>query len=182
MQQMNRESVYHEASFARFYEAWASPLLDYLRTRTRTLEDAEDILVETFLAARQNEQIMREVARGQIAWLRQVSRNKLADYYRRQGQAQVLPLEQARGLMGQESPDNPEQMVLQTENLAHLQTAIRSLPRSQQELLRLRFAEDLRCPQIASRLGKREGAIRTMLVRTLKRLREIYTTNQEGNR
>lgn len=71
-------SGWHVANLAQFYQGYASPLLDYLRVRTRTLEDAEDILVETFLAARQNEQIAREVPGGQLAWLRQVARKMMS--------------------------------------------------------------------------------------------------------
>lgn len=181
MQQTDCESAWYETDFARFYQDYASPLLDFLRTQTRTLEDAEDILVEVFLAARQNGQIAREIPRGQFAWLRQVARNKLVDFYRRQGKAYALPLEQARNLMDLADAGNPERALLQMEQLANLQAALKRLPESQQELLRLRFAEELRCPQIATRMGKREGAIRTMLVRTLKNLREIYHKSQEGH-
>jgi RNA polymerase sigma-70 factor (ECF subfamily) len=178
MQQTDCETAWYEASFTQFYQDHASPLLDYLRAHTRTLEDAEDILVDTFMAARQNREIAREVPRGQMAWLRQVARNKLADYYRRQGQTQVVPLEQARDLMHREEPNDPESALLQIESLTDLQAAIRCLPEAQQELLRLRFSEELHCPQIAARLGKRAGAIRTMLARTLKTLREIYRSQE----
>src|SRR5258708_31062412 len=141
MHQMYRESIWDETHFARFYQENASLLLDYLRVQTRTLEDAEDILVEVFLAAQQNSQIALEVPRGQIAWLRQVARNKMVDYYRRQGQTRVLPLEQVGNLIDLGSKINPEYALLQTENLAQLQVALERFPAPQQELLRLRFAE-----------------------------------------
>jgi RNA polymerase sigma-70 factor (ECF subfamily) len=70
-------------------------------------------------------------------------------------------------------------MAVHTEALEQLQTAIQRLPARQQELLRLRFHEELRCPQIAARLGKREGAIRTMLARTIQTLREMYHSDWE---
>jgi RNA polymerase sigma factor (sigma-70 family) len=182
MHQTYREVAWNEAGFARFYQEYASPLLDYLRTRTRTLEDAEDILVEVFLAARQNEKIAREIPRGQLAWLRQVARNKLVDCYRRRGQAYELSLEQAHSLLDPADTLDPEMVLLRAESVEQLQAAIKCLPETQQELLRLRFAEGLRCPQIATRMGKRAGSIRTMLVRTLKTLREIYHAGQEGHR
>lgn len=182
MHQTYQEETWDETHFAWFYQEYASPLLDYLRAQTRTLEDAEDILVEVFLAARQNSQIAREIPRGQFAWLRQVAHNKMVDYYRRQSQARVLPLEQARELIAEENVFNPEHALMQSESLEQLQDALKRLPAPQQELLRLRFAEGLRCPQIATRLGKREGAIRTMLLRTLKTLRGIYYTTREGQR
>jgi RNA polymerase sigma factor (sigma-70 family) len=177
MHQTFREQTWDETDFALFYQQYASPTLDYLRTKTPTLEDAEDILVEVFLAARQVPQIGHETARGQIAWLRQVARNKQVDAYRRGDQAQTIALEHAWSVADLETARNPEQALVQTETLEQLQTTIQRLPAPQQELLRLRFAEGLRCPQIATRLGKREGAVRTMLVRTLKTLRGMYHAN-----
>jgi RNA polymerase sigma factor (sigma-70 family) len=179
MHQTYREQTWNETDFTLFYQEHASPLLDYLRMQTPTLEDAEDILVDVFMAARQTPQIAQETPRGQFAWLRQVAHNKLVDYYRRMGQARMLPLEQAQRIADLETAINPEQALVQTETLAHLQVALKRLPAPQQELLRLRFAEGLRCPQIAAHMGKREGAIRTMLVRTLKTLRGIYHAGQE---
>lgn len=171
MHQTYREHIWNDTEFAQFYQEHASPLLDYLCSVARILEDAEDILVDVFLAARQAPQIAHEAPRGQFAWLRQVAHNKLVDYYRRPGQAYVLPIERARSISDQESAINPEQALVQAEMLEHLQHALQCLTAPQQELLRLRFTEGLRSPQIAVRLGKREGAVRTMLVRTLKTLR-----------
>lgn len=179
MHQTYREATWEETNFALFYQAHASSVLDYLRMQTRTLEDAEDILVDVFMAARQHVQIAYERPGGQFAWLRQVARNKMVDYYRRQGQAQVIPLEQASSLLNQAKELSPEQALVSTETLKQLQATIQRLPLLQQDLLRLRFAEGLRCPQIAKRIGKREGAVRTMLLRTLKTLRGMYVTNQE---
>ena len=179
MHQPYGEQTWDETDFALFYQHHASSILDYLRTQTRSLEDAEDLLVEVFLAARQTPQIGQERARGQLAWLRQVARNKLVDSYRRSGQTWTIPLEKAWSVADLETMSNPEQALIQTETLEQLQATVQRLPAPQQELLQLRFAEGLRCPQIATRMGKREGAIRIMLVRTLKTLRGMYRTNRE---
>jgi RNA polymerase sigma-70 factor (ECF subfamily) len=65
-------------------------------------------------------------------------------------------------------------MALYREELASLQEGMASLSSQQQEVLLLRFAEGLRCKDIAARLSKTEGAIRTLLSRTLNHLRGIY--------
>lgn len=179
MHQTFREQTWDETNFALFYQQYASPLLDYLHTRARTLEDAEDILVDVFLAVRQAPQIGYEIPAGQYAWLRQVARNKLVDFYRRGSQAQALPLEHTWNLADPETAHDPEQTLVQSETLEQLRAAVQRLPTPQQELLQLRFAEGLRCPQIATRMGKREGAVRTMLTRTLKTLRGMYHANRE---
>ncbi len=177
MHQTQREQSWDEKDFALFYEHYDSSVLDYLRMQTRTLEDAEDILVDVFLAVRQTPGIGQETARGQWAWLRQVARNKMVDAYRRPGQARVVPWDHAGNIVDQDTDSNPELALVQSETLEQLRAAVECLSTSQQELLRLRFAEGLRCPQIAVHMGKREGAIRTMLVRTLRTLRGIYHTS-----
>jgi len=57
---------------------------------------------------------------------------------------------------------------------------VQSLSALQQETLRLRFADNLRCAEIATRIGKREGAVRVLLSRTLNALRRLYERPQEG--
>lgn len=179
MYQTSREQTWNETDFAQFYQQHAPPILDYLRTQTRTLEDAEDILVDVFMAARQSPQIGHEATRGQFAWLRQVAHNKMVDVYRQTGKAQIISLEQDWRVADPETTGNPEYALIQAETLTQLQAIVQRLPAHQQELLRLRFAEGLRCPQIALRMQKREGAIRVMLVRTLKTLRGMYHANRE---
>jgi RNA polymerase sigma-70 factor (ECF subfamily) len=73
----------------------------------------------------------------------------------------------------------PELVALEHEEHALLRTQLAALPQIQQEVLRLRFAEDLRCPEIARRLNKSDGAVRTMLSRILHLLRNIYTNSEE---
>jgi len=48
----------------------------------------------------------------------------------------------------------PEEVSVQREEYAYLHTQIARLPAIQQETLRLRFANNLRCAEIATVLGK----------------------------
>jgi RNA polymerase sigma-70 factor (ECF subfamily) len=50
----------------------------------------------------------------------------------------------------------------------------------QQTVLHLRFAKDLSTREIARRLQKSDGAIRTLLSRTLNHLRGMYERREEG--
>lgn len=74
-----------------------------------------------------------------------------------------------------------EHAALHQEEREQLQKHFSALPADQQELLRLRFGEEMACGQIAVRLHKSEGAIRTMLSRTLNRLRVIYMQQKEDH-
>jgi RNA polymerase sigma-70 factor (ECF subfamily) len=74
---------------------------------------------------------------------------------------------------------DPEHFALQQEEYDNLQAHLKSLSPLQQEVLQLRFRQDLRCSDIAVHLGKSEGAIKVMLSRTLNLLRNIYKVGGE---
>ena len=75
----------------------------------------------------------------------------------------------------------PERVVLRNEEVALLQTRIAGLPTSQQQVLQLRFGDGLRCAEIALHMNRSEGAVRSLLLRTLNLLRNIYDKGREGS-
>ncbi len=73
----------------------------------------------------------------------------------------------------------PEQISLRNEEHARLHLSLAALPEAKQHILRLRFAYGLSSPEIARLLNSKEGAIRTMLSRTLNLLRGLYENSDE---
>jgi len=73
----------------------------------------------------------------------------------------------------------PEQVTLLREEYAYLHAHLEKLTPIQREAVRLRFANDLRCSEIATIMGKREGTVRVLLSRALNFLRAIYEKDQE---
>ena len=118
----------------------------------------------------------------QLAWLRRVAYNKCIDHHRRSIRHPAQPLEEAEDIFLDDDRLSPEQVALHQEEVGVLHNHLSSLTELQQEILILRFAEGLRCSEIASRLHKSEGAIRTMLSRTLNLLRTLYGNRTEGTR
>lgn len=163
-----------DAPTAMLYRRYAPAILAYVRQHTPTREDAEDILVDVFLAALENDAFSTLPEKTQLAWLWRVARNKVVDFYRKSIHRQSVALEHVVETIYEDDVLEPEQTILRKEEYAQVQTLLQSLPTSQQEVLRLRFAQDLHCPEIASRLGKHEGAVRVMLSRALNMLRRIY--------
>lgn len=179
--QLSEKIVSCDSPVARLYERHAPALFAYLRQKTAAREDAEDILAQVFVAAIEQGEIDGLDERAQAAWLWKVARNKLVDAYRRSRLRQGMDLNQFTDLLYDEDERHaPEQVSLKHEEYAHLYAHIAKLPPIQQETLRLRFANDLRCSEIAEVLGKREGTVRVMLSRTLNFLRGIYEKDQRG--
>lgn len=159
---------------AGIYQEYAPLLFAYLRRQTASLEDAEDLLVEVFLAALERGQLLAVPSGERRRWLFGVAQHKLVDAYRRSARHPVVSLEALPDAWEEDAAQAPEQMVLDQEAQMELHAALRRLPPPQQEVLRLRFAHGLNAGEIAAVLGKSEGATRILIWRALKLLRAYY--------
>ncbi|MGI9061453.1 MAG: RNA polymerase sigma factor [Ktedonobacteraceae bacterium] len=175
--QRHRDTMLGEAdivSMAALYRQYAPAILSYLLQHTSSAEDAEDILVEVFLAALEHKQFPILPEKAQLAWLWRVARNKMVDAYRRSARRRSITLEHITESVNGDDDINPEQFALRQEEYNDLRNHLKSLSALQQEVLRLRFSQDMRCSEIAAQLGKREGAVKVMLSRALNLLKSIY--------
>jgi RNA polymerase sigma factor (sigma-70 family) len=167
-------------TLAILYEKYWLAILVYVRQVLPSLEDAEDVLVEVFLAALESDILASLPEKQQLAWLRRVAYNKAIDYHRRSVRRPAVSLEVAMEALFDDEELAPERVAMRNEEAALLQTRIAELPASQQQVLQLRFGDGLRCAEIARRMNRSEGAIRTLLSRTLNLLRNIYDKGREG--
>jgi RNA polymerase sigma factor (sigma-70 family) len=154
------------------YDRFAATIFSYLSQQVPNEQDAEDLLLEVFLAALSNESLSSLPVQGQLAWLRRVARNKVVDRYRHVALLTLVPIEEA--METRDDALTPEQHAEQQEKFTHLYQAIAHLPSLQRELLRLRYRNGLRFHEIATLLEKPEGTVRKLFVRTLRQLREIF--------
>lgn len=161
-------------SLSVLYQHFAPVIFAYIYRHTSSREDAEDILLEIFLAALERSDFTRLSQKEQEIWLWSVARNKVIDHYRRSSRRTGISLELVLDDLYEREEYAPEHITLRREEYARLRAHIKDLPELQQELLRLRFANDLRCSEIAVVLQKNEGAVRMLLSRTLKFLRSVY--------
>ncbi|MGH2507230.1 MAG: RNA polymerase sigma factor [Ktedonobacteraceae bacterium] len=167
-------------SLALLYQRSAPILFAFISRKLSSHEDAEDLLLEVFLAALEDPHFARLSANEQESWLWSVARHKLVDHYRRSARRAGVQLDLVLDDLYERDEYAPEQVILRREEYARLRATIEQLPELQQELLRLRFANDLRCAEIATVLQKNEGAVRMLLSRTMKFLRSIYEKDARG--
>jgi RNA polymerase sigma factor (sigma-70 family) len=161
------------------YQRHRLTILTYILQHVSSREDAEDMLLEVFIAALEYPNITTLDQRQQLAWLRRVALNKSIDYHRRATRRSSIPIEDVDEALYEDENYSPEQSALYQEEVTLLRDYISLLPELQQELIRLRFANDLRCSEIAIHLNKSEGAVRTLLSRTLNALRGIYEKSRK---
>src|SRR5947209_5507956 len=179
MMQVNRHIALAEQEMALLYRNYAPGLLAYVRMRITSVEDAEDLVVEVFMAALENAKFAALSEKEKQLWLWRVTRNKVIDSYRRAKTRQYVALEQVADGLFEDEMAGPEYAALRQEDYMDLYAHLQSLPPLQQQILRMRFGQDLSCSEIATRLGKQENVVRVTLSRTLNLLRKIYRRGRE---
>jgi RNA polymerase sigma-70 factor (ECF subfamily) len=168
-----------QASQAVLYERYGQAIFGYLRLRAHSTEDAEDLLLEVFLAALEHDNLVTLAAGEQLAWLRRVAHNKLLNVYRQASRHPRVALDSVGDSLLEE--DSPEQQTLRQEERGQLLAALQKLPALQQHILQLRYGDGLRCAEIALLLNKREGAVRKLLSRSVLVLRQVYNADNADN-
>jgi RNA polymerase sigma factor (sigma-70 family) len=177
--QANRHMAQAEQEIELLYRKYAPGLLAYVRMRITSEEDAEDLVVEVFVAAIENAKFAALSDKEKQSWLWRVTRNKVIDTYRRAKTRQNVTLEHVADVLFEDEMASPEYAALRQEDYMDLYAHLQSLPPLQQQILRMRFGQDLSCSEIATTLGKQENVVRVTLSRSLNLLRKIYRRRRE---
>ena len=177
--QANRHRALVEQEMALLYRKYAPGMLTYVRMRVPSPEDAEDLVVEVFLAAIESAKFAVLSEKAKQSWLWRVTRNKVIDAYRRAKTRQNVTLEHVAQGLFEDEMSSPEYAALRQEEYMDLYAHLQSLPPLQHQILRMRFGQDLSCSEIATALGKQENAVRVTLSRSLNLLRKIYQRRGE---
>src|SRR5260370_3954171 len=146
--QQHDECTQGKSAASALYDRYASSIFAYARLYTPSWEDAEDVTLEVFTAALEQEKLSALTERQQLVWLRRVAHNKLVDRYRRAMHLPVVPLEQVMDTVRTEEALTPEQMALRGEELEHCDKALSRLSYFQQQHCTLRSGERLRLVNI----------------------------------
>ncbi len=176
MQDASVDSI--DSSHEALYDRFASTILAYLLTQVAHAQDAEDLLLDVFVVALSDTTLDTLSPERQQAWLRRVARNKVIDRYRHNSLITLFPLEQAQAK--EDVSLTPEQFMERQESLCTLHQALARLSPLQQEVLQLRYRQELRLAEIGTIIDRSEGAVRKLLARTLRQLHQIYTMIEQG--
>lgn len=151
-----------EAAHRRYYAS----VYGYVRRRTRSREDAEDLTQTVFAEAVSGLEDAAGESCSALAWLYTVAKRRLIDEHRRRqvGPAQVISLDAVR--LEQRSRTD-----YGVELAGALVRAIAGLPIEQQRVVVLKLVEGRRFSEIAVSLGVSEEACRVRLSRALRTLR-----------
>ena len=162
-------------AFSRLYEQYVGRIYNYIYYRTGSVPEAEDLTAKVFYRALGHIRTYVNTGIPFSAWLYRIAHNLVANWYRDSQRRQEVPLE---GQLGLRTPDDlPEFSMVTGQEKESLLMLIRDLPPERQQLLILKFVEDLPNAEIALIMRKSEGAIKSLYHRTLVVLRERMEKN-----
>jgi RNA polymerase sigma-70 factor (ECF subfamily) len=158
------------SAFGQLYERYVTKIYNYVYYRTGNHHDAEDLTGRVFYRALMH--IDRFVDRGVpfSAWLYRIAHNLVANWHRDHSRRQELSLEDIT--LASAVRETPEVATEVNEDRSRLMQAIRHLPTERQELLILKYVENLSNAEIGEIMGRSEGAIKSLYHRTLLALRD----------
>ena len=180
-QKVHCEPSTDDSPVAALYQEHAPALLNYVRRYISAREDAEDIVLGVFVAALESNVLLTRSEKERAAWLWRVAKNKMADYQRRTTRQTSAPLEEVGEMAHVDAGWTPDEAALRGEAYAELRDAVGKLPALQRQIIRMRFAQGLRCKEIAQQLNKGEGAVRMLLSRSLNYLSRVYDQQAGGD-
>jgi len=169
-------------SFGLLYERYVERIFNYVYYRTGNTHDAEDLTARVFQRAMNH--IKNYTDRGVpfSAWLYRIAHNLVANWHRDRSRKQEIPLDDLPIL--QTKGDHPEKNLVRSQEQDALLRMIRKLPSERQNLLILKFVENMSNAEIGAIMGRSEGAVKSLYHRTLFALRdqlEDQNLNLEGD-
>jgi RNA polymerase sigma factor (sigma-70 family) len=165
----------NQAAFNQLVRNWKQPLVNYFFRHLGQAETAEELTQEVFVR-------LWKVKKYQVkarfsTWIYRLAHNILIDHWRKQGRSPQKWDAYEALLELSTTEAGPEQLALEQETCLKIQTALRSLPNKQQEILVLSKFQDLKYSQIAEILNCPAEQVKVQVFRAVqnlgKKLKEV---------
>jgi RNA polymerase sigma-70 factor (ECF subfamily) len=171
-----RDETYRSQVFTLLVQEYQDRIFRYCMMRVGEGQ-GEEIAQEVFLTAWENlAKFRQESTVG--TWLTGIAKNKCSQAFRNRSRRQTIAttfVEDIRHQSHTEETDSPEHMIVDRVKFDDLAQGLSQLRDDERLLLTLRYYRELPVAEIAELLGKSEAAVRKRLLRSLKRMRQIFT-------
>lgn len=161
----------NQQAIANIYDGYALAIYRYAYRRMGDQQLAQDVMSQTF------HRFLRAMRNGGgpdrnlSAWLYRVAHNLIVDYYRRQPPEPPADVESVA--LTDETSLSQETRLVKEQEVHRVRTALQQLTSLQQQVIALRFLEDMSIKDVAEVMGKTEGSIKALQHRGINSLRRI---------
>lgn len=161
-------------AFEHLYKMYFTPIYRYIYFRVKNKEEAENLVQEVFLKAYKSISGLQKTIDRPLAYFFTIARNAVIDHWRKK--KEILAEENFFDKIPSDEP-SPLKTAEKREIEETTRRAIRQLTEEQQEVVILKFINEMSNQEISKLLNKSEEAIRQLQCRALKALRKILTNN-----
>lgn len=155
-------------AFGELYDRYVTLVHRYVLHRVGDRTLAEDVTSETFVRALRRIDSLSFQGRDVGAWLVTIARNIVLDHVK--SSRYRLEVTTADMLDADRATDGPEDAVVAHLTNTELLGAVKQLGGEQQECIVLRFLHGLSVAETAAVMGKKDGAIKALQHRAVRRL------------
>jgi RNA polymerase sigma-70 factor, ECF subfamily len=157
------------------YDRYVDALFRYIYYRLRDEQEAQDLTEETFIKVWET---VKEKGTGIYnfkAWLYRIAHNLVVDHYRKS--KEILSLDNIAALS--DGQPHPENIIQDEETQVQLMNAVAQLEPELQQLITLRFGNGYSHRETAEIMNVKEGHLRVMQHRALKKLYKTLSKEVE---
>jgi RNA polymerase sigma factor (sigma-70 family) len=169
----------NQAAFRYLLETYWAIVYNYQLKRTKSENDAEDIAIQTFSKAFDKIHTFDENYVFKT-WLIAISKNVHIDLLRKKNASISIETtkeqEEKVYLVVDENP-TPEDKIIGEQNLANLLKDIKKLKPKYQEVIQLRYFQELSYKEISKQINEPMSNVKVKLLRAKKLLAEIIKRN-----
>lgn len=167
----------NQAAFEAFVHRYHAPIHQYIERLLKDSKKAEDVVQETFIRLIKQLQ-QKKIPTYPKAWLYRVASNLCRDYWR---SAQY----RSEGTAKEELPETVDQQASVLEIYERQETrkevlaSLTALSEAQQQIVTLRFYQDMKLKEIAEILDIPLGTVKSNLFHALKKLKGVLSKEAE---
>ncbi|KKW08240.1 MAG: RNA polymerase, sigma-24 subunit, ECF subfamily [Candidatus Kaiserbacteria bacterium GW2011_GWA2_49_19] len=160
-----------QKEFSRIYDQYIGKIYRFVFLRVNSTEAAQDLTSETFVRAwdRFKTGGSGPKVKNWAAFLYQIARNLVTDFYREKGKIQIVSASYV-------ADPNPaldlENRAFLNSDVEQIKEALSRLGEEHQEVIIWRYLDGLSNKEIAEILDKPEGTVRVIIHRALEALRQ----------
>ncbi len=163
-------------AFGVIYSEYFTPIFRYVYFRVKNKEIAEDLVQTIFMKTLQSVGNFEDRDKEPLSYFFTIARNTIFDYWKKKKDVLIGDMESDISSIPDESETALSALRKNDTSIA-LRCAVSKLPDEQQEIITLKFINDLSNREISRILGKKEDAIRQLQCRAIRNLKDIFKNN-----
>ena len=158
------------SGFGALYDHYQPMIYRFVFIKVGRREDAEDITHQVFLSAWQNIKNYKDLGHPFSSWLYQIARNQVIDHYRaRKNDVSIEKIDPEYFII----PATVNFDLSQKFEIEKVQVALQKLKPEYQDVVIMRFVEDLPLKEVAAAIKKTEGAVKLIQHRAIQELKKL---------